>query len=99
MRPVLFAIPFALLTAAPVLAEEQAADAERAPVVRNADGSFTITETIEAAPEELDALPWETDRADMPADGSRRPRDEAEEAIEEAYEEAEDMARFEAGPD
>ena len=101
MRPALFAFPFALLAAAPALAEAQADKATRdqSPIVRNADGSFTITETIEPVAEALDALPWEADRIDGRGDASRRPRDEADEALEEAFEEAEDIARTEAGPD
>lgn len=105
MRPALFAFPFALLAAAPAMAEADADEAiqERSPIVRNAGGSFTITETIEAVAEALDALPWEADQIDGRGDSSRRPRDEAdealEEALEEAFEEAEDIARTEAGPD
>ena len=101
MRPALFALPFALLFAAPALAEAQpgAPATDPAPVVRNADGSFTITETIEPVAEALDALPWEADQIDGRGDASRRPRDEADEAIDEAFEEAEDAARMEAGPD
>ena len=101
MRPALFAFPFALLAAAPALAEAQADEParDRPPILRNADGSFTITETIEPVAEALDALPWEADRIDGRGDASRRPRDEADEALEEAFEEAEDIARTEAGPD
>ena len=100
MRPTVALLPLALLAAAPASAEvERAAADSEAAITRNADGSFTIAETIEAAPEGLDPLPWEADREDEQADGSRRRRDEADEAIEEAFEEAEDIARTEAGPD
>ncbi|HEY5723454.1 MAG TPA: hypothetical protein VIT45_14150 [Allosphingosinicella sp.] len=100
MRPALFALPFALFLAAPALADVKADQpGDDAPVARNADGSFTITETIEADTEALDALPWEADQIDGRGDASRRPRDEADEALEEAFEEAEDIARTEAGPD
>jgi hypothetical protein len=101
MRPALFAFTFALLLAGPALAEVQPADSARdeAAVVRHADGSFTITETIEPAADALDALPWEADQIDGGGDASRRPRDEADAAVDEAFEEAEDIARMEAGPD
>ena len=101
MRPAFFAFPFALFLASPALAEAQTDEPGRgeAAIVRNADGSFTITETIEPLAEALDALPWEADQIDGRGDASRRPRDEADEAIDEAFEEAEDAARMEAGPD
>ena len=101
MRPALFAFPFALFLAGPALAEAQADEpgGGEAAIVRNADGSFTIAETIEPSPETLDALPWEADQIDGEGDGSRRPREEADEAVDEAFEEAEDIARMEAGPD
>jgi hypothetical protein len=101
MRPALFAFPFALLLAAPALADMKAdqAGSDQTAVVPNADGSFTITATIEPEAEALDALPWEANKIDGSGEASRRPRDEADEAIDEAFEEVEDMARMEAGPD
>ena len=101
MRPALLAFPFALLLAAPALADVKAGQAGggEAAVVRNADGSFTIAETIEPDAEALDALPWEADQIDGNGDASRRPSEEADRALDEAFEEAEDRARMEAGPD
>ena len=100
MRLSVSVLPLALV-AAPALAEAQppAAGEEEATIVRNADGSFTITETIEPIPEALDALEWEKDQKEGGGDASRRSRDEADEALDEAFEEAEDIARMEAGPD
>jgi len=102
MRPTLSALPLALLAATPASAEVQAKERpveEAAPIVRNADGSFTINAAIEPYPEALDVLPGDMDQIDGRGDASRRPRDEADEALEEAFEEAEDVARTEAGPD
>ena len=101
MRTALLAFPIALLAATPAAAETRAEDSPRepAPIVRNADGSFTITEAIEPVTEALDALPWEAEQVDGRGDSWRRPRDEADEAIDDAFEEAEDMARMDAGPD
>ena len=110
MRPPIAALFLAALPAAAAAAlpaPDQAGREQTPPIVRNPDGSFTITRAILPIPEELDGsaeAPFRADQTDRASPGPGgeprgRSEEEADEDLDEAYEEAVDMARHDAGPD
>ena len=111
MRPPIAALFLAALPAAAAAAlpapDQAGLEQAQPPIVRNPDGSFTITRTILPIPEELDGsaeAPFRADQTDRASPGPggeprSRSEEEADEDLDEAYEEAVDMARQDAGPD